>query len=124
MLNTAFFIVGASSKLAGATAHGHLRRYPALLHDTIAIIRLQPHHSYNPRHRGIRIGSTIQQGRPWRLRSNPHSSSLPLTFSVRLRGFLPWGFPDICPQTSPGRACSALMGRYRATLNNCGQLKG
>jgi hypothetical protein len=30
MLNTAFFIVGASSKLAGATAHGHVRRYPAL----------------------------------------------------------------------------------------------
>src|SRR5277367_1436031 len=78
MLNTAFLIVATSSKLAGATAHGHLRRYPALLHDTIAIIRLQPHHSYSPGHRGIRFGSTIQLGRPWRLRSNPHSSSLPL----------------------------------------------
>ena len=53
MLNTAFFIVGASSKLAGATAHGHVRRYPALLHDTIAIIRLQPHHSYNPGRRVV-----------------------------------------------------------------------
>jgi hypothetical protein len=79
MLNTAFFIVGASSKLAGATAHAHLRRYPALLHDTVAIIRLQPHHSYSSGHRGIRIGSTIQLGRPWRLRSNPHSSPLPLS---------------------------------------------
>jgi hypothetical protein len=64
MLNTAFFIVGASSKLAGATAHGHLRRYPALLHDTIAIIRLQPHHSYNPGRRGTRIGSAIQLAGP------------------------------------------------------------
>jgi hypothetical protein len=64
MLNTAFFIVGASSKLAGATAHSHVRRYPALLHDTIAIIRLQPHHSYNPARRGIRIGSTIQLAGP------------------------------------------------------------
>jgi hypothetical protein len=60
MLNTAFFIVGASSKLAGATVHGYLRRYPALLHDTIVIIRLQPHHSYSPGRRGIRFGSTIQ----------------------------------------------------------------
>jgi hypothetical protein len=60
MLNTAFFIVGASSKLAGATVHGRVRRYPALLHDTIAIIRLQPHHPYSPGRRGIRIGSTIQ----------------------------------------------------------------
>jgi hypothetical protein len=60
MLNTAFFIVGASSKLAGATAHGHVRRYPALLHATIAITRLQPHHPYSPGRRGIRIGSTIQ----------------------------------------------------------------
>jgi hypothetical protein len=64
MLNTAFFIVGASSKLAGATAHGRVRRYPALLLDTIAIIRLQPHHSYNPGRRGIRIGSAIQLPRP------------------------------------------------------------
>ena len=63
MLNTAFFIVGASSRLAGATAHGHVRRYPALLHDTIAIIRLQPHHSYHPARRGIHIGSTIQLAR-------------------------------------------------------------
>ena len=38
------------------------------------------------------------------LRSNPHSSSLLLTFSVRLRGFLPWGLPDICRHTSPGRS--------------------
>jgi hypothetical protein len=60
MLNTAFFIVGASSKLAGATVHGHVRQYPALLHDTIATIRLQPHHPYSPGRRGIRIGSTIQ----------------------------------------------------------------
>jgi hypothetical protein len=60
MLNTAFFIVGASSKRAGATVHAHVRRYPALLHDTIAITRLQPHHPYGPGRRGIRIGSTIQ----------------------------------------------------------------
>ena len=64
MLNTAFFIVGASSKLAGAIAHGHVRRYPAILHATIAIIRLQPHHSCNPGRRGIRIGSTIQLAGP------------------------------------------------------------
>ena len=30
------------------------------------------------------------------LRSNPHSSSLPPTPSVRLRGFLPWGLSDVC----------------------------
>ena len=60
MLNTAFLIVGASSKLAGATAYAHVRRYPALGHDTIAIIRLQPRHTYFPGRRGIRIGSTIQ----------------------------------------------------------------
>jgi hypothetical protein len=60
MLNPAFFIVGASSKLAGAIAHAHVRRYPALLHATIAIIRLQLHHSCYPGRRGTRIGSTIQ----------------------------------------------------------------
>jgi hypothetical protein len=37
--------------------------------------------------------------------------------SVRPRGFLPWGLPDICPHTSPGMACSAMTGRNRATLN-------
>jgi len=60
MLNTAFFIVGTSSKLAAQPPMPHVRRYPALLHDSIAIIRLQPHHTYNPGRRGIRIGSTIQ----------------------------------------------------------------
>jgi hypothetical protein len=52
--------------------------------------------------------------------SNPHSPTQPLTAAVRSRGFLPWGLPDICPHTSLGMACSAMMGRYRATLNNCG----
>jgi hypothetical protein len=120
MLNTAFLIVATSSKRADATAHAHVRRYPALLHDSIAIIRLQPHYSFSPGRRGIRIGSTIQLVSPGALRSNPHSSSLPLSTSVRHRGFLPWGFPDICPQTSLGRACSDLADRYRATLNKSG----
>lgn len=78
MLNTAFFIVGASSKLAGATAHGHVPPYPALVHDTIAIIRLRPHHSYNPCAPWHTHRFHYPAGRPWRLRSNPHSSSLPL----------------------------------------------
>jgi hypothetical protein len=43
-----------------------------------------------------------------------------LTPSVRLRGFLPWGLPDVCPHTSPDMACSTTTGRHRATLNNCG----
>jgi hypothetical protein len=59
---------------------------------------------------------TLQAAAPWTahrsrhrassaycLRSNPHSSSQPLIFSVRLRGFLPWGLPDICPHTAAAR---------------------
>src|ERR1700733_5324829 len=28
------------------------------------------------------------------------------------------GMPDLCPHTSPGMACLAMMGRNRAPLNN------
>src|ERR1035441_957491 len=116
-LTRQIFPVGASSNQADTIAHAHCTGYRAFLYSPTATTRILPLRDCRPRCRGRRARSRHQASRAHRLRSNPHSSSLPLTPSVRLRGFLPWGLPDVCPHTSPGMARSAPTGRHRATLN-------
>src|ERR1017187_2807755 len=116
-LTRQIFPVGASSNQADTIAHAHCTGYRAFLYSPPATTRILPLRDCRPRCRGRRARSRHQASRAHCLRSNPHSSSLPLTPSVRLRGFLPWGLPDVCPHPSPGMARSAPTGRHRATLN-------
>jgi len=111
------FPVGASSNQADTIAHAHCADYRAFLHRPTATIRILPLRDCRSRCGGCRARFRHQASRAHCLRSNSHSSSLLLTPSVRLRGFLPWGLPDVCPHTSLGMARSASTGRHRATLN-------
>ena len=64
MLYPAVLLLGTSSRLAEANAHGHRPRHPSFLHTSVANTRLRPHRLYIPQRRGPRIGSAIKLAGP------------------------------------------------------------
>ena len=65
---------------------------------------------YRPQRRGLRMVPPSSSPAHC-LRSNPHSSSHPLTASVRPRGFLPWGLPDDLPSHLAGYGMLSYEGQ-------------
>jgi hypothetical protein len=64
MLNSAVLLVGTSSRLAGANAHGHRPPHPSFLDTSVANTRLRPNRFYTPQRRGPNIGSAIKFAGP------------------------------------------------------------